>query len=96
MKPWLRLAEDGATLVIHAQPGAKRSELAGRHGDALKIRLAAPAIEGRANACLIDFLARRLGVPKSSVELLAGALAREKRVRVRGATREALEGLDQP
>ncbi|GAB4170051.1 MAG: DUF167 domain-containing protein [Rhodocyclaceae bacterium] len=91
----MRIGEDCASLSIHVQPGASRSELAGRHGDALKIRLAAPAVEGKANACLIEFLAQRLGVPKSAVELVGGAGGRRKRVRVRGAARQALEALDQ-
>lgn len=51
-------------LTLHVQPGAKKTEIAGLHGDALKIRLAAPPVEGKANDCLIVFLAQKLGIAK--------------------------------
>ena len=63
---------------MHVQPGAKRSEVAGLHGEALKVRLAAPPVEGRANEALIEFVARTLQVPKRSVRLLKGQTSREK------------------
>jgi uncharacterized protein (TIGR00251 family) len=75
------------------QPGAKKTELAGLHGETLKIRLAAPPVDGKANGCLIAFLAEFLNVPRAQVELLSGAGSRQKRVRVRGATGEALQRL---
>ena len=81
---WLRATAGGAILTLHIQPGAKRSEIAGLHGDALKIRLAAPPVDGKANACLIDFLADRLGRPKSAFELVSGHTSRAKRVAVDG------------
>ena len=71
-------------LKLHIQPGAKKTELAGAHGDALKIRLAAAPVDGRANDCLLTFLAERLGVGKRQLLLLSGAAARAKRVRVDG------------
>ena len=81
--PWRRVERDGSiTLAIHAQPGAKRTEVAGAHGDCLKIRLAAPPVEGRANAALIAFLAEQFGVPRSAVTLLRGEAARRKTVRI--------------
>ncbi len=80
--PWLREDGDGVVLSLHIQPGAKRSETAGLHGEALKIRLAAPPVDGRANDALIAFLAKALGVPKASVSLVAGQSSRAKRVRV--------------
>jgi uncharacterized protein len=79
---WLRASGDDIVLTLHIQPGAKKTEVAGPHGDALKIRLAAPPVDGKANDCLIAFLADRLGVPKSRVVLEAGASSRSKRVRV--------------
>lgn len=82
MPPWLRQSGDDALLALHIQPGAKRTEVAGVHGEALKIRLAAPPVDGKANDCLIAFLAETLGVPKARVELVAGASSRTKRVRV--------------
>ena len=81
---WLVADGDGVTLRLHVQPGARKTELAGRHGDALKIRLAAPPVDGKANACLIAYLADRLGVAKSAVSLVSGESARAKRVRVGG------------
>ena len=79
---WLRQDGDDIVLSLHIQPGAKKTEVAGQHGDALKIRLAAPPVDGKANACLIAFLAETLGVPKSRVELISGEASRAKRVKV--------------
>lgn len=81
---WLREDGDGVVLTLHIQPGAKRTECAGLHGEALKIRLAAPPVDGRANEALIVFLARALDVPKARLELVCGHSARAKRVRVAG------------
>jgi len=69
-------------LTLHAQPGARRSEIVGVHGDALKLRLAAPAVEGKANAELVRFLAEAFGVPLRQVSLLRGETSRRKTVRV--------------
>lgn len=93
---WLNRAADGSlVLSLHIQPGAKKTEIAGLHGEALKIRLAAPPVDGKANAALIAFLAKTCGVPKSAVELVSGDTSRTKRVRLTGvdvATVEALAG----
>ena len=81
--PWRRVERDGSiTLTIHAQPGAKRTEVAGVHGGSLRIRLAAPPVEGRANAALIAFLAEQFGVPQVAVTILRGHAARRKTVRI--------------
>jgi uncharacterized protein (TIGR00251 family) len=77
---------DDALLVIHAQPGAKKTEYAGIYGDALKIRVAAPPLEGRANTELQRFLAHTFGVKLQSVVLLSGDNARHKRFRVLSPT----------
>lgn len=69
-------------LNCHVQPGAKVSEFAGLHGDALKVRIAAQAQEGKANASLRRFLADAFGVPLSAVELVSGETSRQKRWRV--------------
>jgi uncharacterized protein (TIGR00251 family) len=88
---WLRVAADGRlTLTLHIQPGAKKTEVAGEHGDALKIRLAAPPVDGKANAALLAFIAERLGVPKSAVTLKSGQASRRKVVEVEGASVEAV------
>ena len=73
------------TLTLHIQPGAKRSEVAGLHGEALKIRLAAPPVEGKANEALLRFVANSFAVPLRQVELLRGAQSRHKRVKISGS-----------
>ena len=71
-------------LDLHVQPGAARSEFAGKHGERIKVRLAAPAHEGRANAALIEFLAGHYGVPRRNVRIAAGLKSRRKRVVIDG------------
>lgn len=88
--PWLRADGDAVVLDVHVQPGAARTEIAGEHGDALKIRLRAPPVDGKANAALLAFIAERLGLAKARVELIAGAASRRKRVRVQGVACEAV------
>jgi uncharacterized protein (TIGR00251 family) len=91
LSQWNRRAADGSlVLSIHAQPGAKRTEVAGPHGDALKIRVAAPALEDRANEALIAFIAQKLGIPKRDVTLVSGARSREKRFAISCAADPAL------
>ena len=71
-------------LELHVQPGAARSEFAGEHGGRMKLRLAAPPVEGKANAALIEFLADYFGVPKRNVRIAAGLRSRQKRVVIEG------------
>ncbi len=66
------------------QPGASRSEFAGMHGERLKIRLAAPPVEGKANAALVEFLAAHYGVARRNVQIVAGLKSRRKRVSIDG------------
>ena len=65
-------------MTLHIQPGAKKTEIAGIYGDALKIRLAAPPVDGKANTALIDFVARQLGIAKHRIELKSGQTSRRK------------------
>lgn len=67
-------------LVLHAQPGARVTQVLGEHGDALKLRIAAPPVEGRANDALLKWLAGRLRLPLRELSLIAGAASRSKRV----------------
>jgi len=84
---WRRVGGDGSiTLELHCQPAAKRTEVVGPHGEALKIRLAAPPVEGRANEALIAFLAESFGVPKRNVVLIRGESGRAKTVRILSPT----------
>ena len=75
---YLRTGKGGLELLVHVQPGAKRSEIAGVHGDRLKIRLQAPPVEGKANKALTAFVAKLLGLPKRRVSLAAGEKSRDK------------------
>jgi len=78
---------DGGVLVrIHAQPGARRSQIVGLHGDAIKVKLAAPPVDGRANGELCRFLAAALGARSGAVELVSGESNRAKRVRISGVS----------
>lgn len=91
MSDWLRVAADGRiTLTLHIQPGAKKSEFAGLHGDALKIRLAAPPVDGKANEALLRFIADALSLPKSAVTLKSGQTSRRKVLEIQGATQDAI------
>lgn len=69
-------------LNVHAQPGARRSEVQGVHGNAIKIRISAPAVEGAANRVLLEFVAAALDVPRSRCRLIAGETGRRKRLRI--------------
>jgi uncharacterized protein (TIGR00251 family) len=82
---WYRRNGDILTLTLHVQPGAKRTDVAGLHGEALKIRLAAPPIEGRANEALLKFIAEAFGVPLRQVELKQGSQSRHKVVAITGS-----------
>jgi uncharacterized protein (TIGR00251 family) len=73
-----------ARFAVRALPRASRTELAGAYGEALRVRLAAPPVEGAANAELVAFLAKMLGVPKSAVRVVQGARGRDKVVDVEG------------
>lgn len=79
---WLREDGDALVLALHVQPGAKRTEVVGPHGDALKLRLAAPPVDGKANAELRRYLAEAFGVPLRQVTLIRGETSRQKSVRI--------------
>ena len=90
---WLREGTGRTTLTLHIQPGAKKTEVAGKHGDALKIRLAAPPVDGKANAALINFVADRLGLAKSAVSLKSGQTSRRKVLEITAAPQDAAQRL---
>lgn len=81
---------DSILLQIKAVPNAARSEVVGWLGEALKIRLKAPPVDGKANAELCRFLAAELGLPKSAVTLASGVSTRQKRLEIKGCAMEAL------
>lgn len=93
---WYQANAKGWVITLHIQPGAKSTEVVGLHGGALKVRLAAPPVDGKANAALCDFLAGFLQVPKRDVEVIAGLTSRQKRVAIYSAddvTEEKIKAL---
>jgi uncharacterized protein (TIGR00251 family) len=84
MAAWAREGSAGAVLEVLVQPRASRTRVVGEHDGRLKIQLAAPPVDGEANAALLAFLADALGVKRADVTLLAGETGRRKRVRIAG------------
>lgn len=82
MKPWITVRGDRLRVSLYIQPDARKTEIAGEHGEALKLRLAAPPVDGKANDALILWLADRLDVPRRSVILVAGEKNRNKIVEI--------------
>jgi len=74
----------GATFRVKVQPGASKNEIVGVQQDALKIRISAPPVEGKANKMLIKFLAKQLAVKRTQVEIISGHTSRVKTIRVIG------------
>jgi len=86
-------ADAARTIIeIHVQPRAKATEVVDWHGDAIKIRVAAPPVDGAANEALVRFLAELLGVPRATVTVVGGATGRRKRVAIEGMERAAVLG----
>ena len=75
-------------IQVHLTPRARRDEIAGWQGDVLRVRVAAPPVESKANDALVRLLAKALGLPKSRVGVVAGARSREKTVGIDGLTRD--------
>lgn len=84
--PWLHESAEGVIVTVHACPRASKTAVQGLHGAALKIRLNAPPVDGKANQTLLEFLAESLGVPIRSLCLVSGETSRQKRVLVKGLT----------
>ena len=98
MTDWYKFVGDDLVVSIHAQPGArivkKNSVIQGLYGDALKIRISAPPVDGRANTGLIKFLAEKFCVLLRNVGLLSGVASRAKRFRITGSVIDPLSLLD--
>ena len=87
--PYLQpLAKGKLLLCLHVQPGATRNELAGLHGNALKIRITAPPVDGKANKAVIVFLAKILKIPKSHLLIKSGLQSRAKKMLLTGIDEE--------
>lgn len=94
MSPLAVRARDGAVRFnVRVQPRASRAGVDGVHGDALKVRVTAPPVEGAANEAVVEVLAAALGVPRRAVRIVAGASSRAKVVEVDGVSAEAVRAL---
>jgi uncharacterized protein len=90
---WIQETRDGVIFKVTVQPRGARNEIVGLQGDALKIRLTAPPVEGAANKMCIELLAKSLKVRKSDVEIIRGRSSRAKKILVRSKTRRTVESL---
>jgi uncharacterized protein len=86
----VRDTASGATFSVRVQPRAKKNAITGVMGDALKLSLTAPPVEGRANEAVIEFFAKLLNVSRSSVTIAAGESSRNKVIRVAGISADSL------
>ena len=91
MSAFVQKDEKGIRLKLHVQPGASRSEFAGRHDDALKLRVAARAVDGAANKAVCLFLSDIFELPKTSVSILSGQSSRKKIVLLQGDSERLLQ-----
>ena len=91
---WLLAHRDGCVVLISAQPGARRNELAGLHDGTLRVRVAAPALEGRANEALCEWLAGQLQCANRQVRLLRGDKSRRKQLLVELAPAKVLARIE--
>ncbi|HLL04321.1 MAG TPA: DUF167 domain-containing protein [Myxococcaceae bacterium] len=91
--PWLKPVPGGVELSLLVQPRASRTRVLGEHDGLLKLQLAAPPVDGEANAALVEFLAKLLGVPRRQVSLIAGDASRRKRVSVQGVETAQVEAV---
>ena len=82
----LTQTSDGVVIAVHVCPRASKTAVQGLHGDAVKIRLRAPPVDGKANEALLEFLAETLAVPVRRIRLLSGETGRQKRVLAQGLT----------
>ena len=87
---WIRETSKGVLLPVRAMPRASKNEIQGLHGDALKVRLQAPPVEGKANQALIRFLSDALSIPRSQLSIASGETGRNKAVLITGITKVAL------
>lgn len=91
MEPWnVTETNGGVQFKIKVQPRSGKNEISGLQGDALKVRITAPPVDGEANEACIRFIARWLGVPRKGVQILSGLTNPHKILRVEGMTREKL------
>jgi uncharacterized protein (TIGR00251 family) len=82
-QPFLSVQKDGSVIVdVHVMPNAAHTQIQGLHDGALRVRLQAPPVDGKANLALQRWLARQLGIPRAAIELIRGSMSRRKQLRV--------------
>jgi len=91
---YLTVVENGIYLTVHAQPGARQAALRGLHGDAIKVAVKEAAQDGKANKAIEAFIAKSLGVAKSSVSVVSGQSSRSKRIFIEDDTSELLRAVE--
>ena len=87
---YLTPCERGVYLDLYIRPSASRSRVAGEHDGRLKVQIAAPPVDGEANAALVRFLSRLLGLPRASITIVSGEAGKRKRLLLEGASLEAV------
>ena len=87
---WIRETSKGVLLPVRAVPRASKNEIQGVHGDALKVRLQAPPVEGKANQALIRFLSESLEIPRAQLSISSGETGRNKAVLITGISKTEL------
>lgn len=83
---FLKKSADGVTLTIYVQPRSSKNAVVGIHGEALKVKLKAPPVDGAANKMCVEFIAKTVGLPKSAVEIVSGHTSRAKRILCRASS----------
>jgi hypothetical protein len=86
----------GTVVCLHVQPRSSRNQIVGLHGESLKIKLTSPPVEGAANKCCCEYLAKIFGIPKSEVSLVAGDKSRQKRILLQGLQPGEVESILSP
>jgi uncharacterized protein (TIGR00251 family) len=89
----IKKGKHGCTFFVHVQPRSSRDQVTGLYGDALKIRLTAPPVAGKANQALQKFLAKKLATSPANIEILTGHTSHQKRVRVAGISPDTIRAL---
>ena len=94
--PFLTDTPSGAVLSLRIIPRAHKNAIQGEHGEALKIRLCAPPVDGAANAALVEFLSDHFSLPRARIQLLSGATSRNKRVLLAGCSSSSIRSILNP
>lgn len=90
---WLEEKRGSIYIHVHVQPRASKNEIIGIHGDSLKVRLTSPPVEGAANSLLVEFMAKKLGMPKSRIEIVVGEKSRHKTLKIEGLSIAEASGI---